>query len=346
MKKLLVTGGCGFIGSNFVRHFYHKHPDCRLVNLDLLTYAGNPDNLSDVVALEKANRHAKRYKFVKGDICDAAFLERFFAEHRFDLVVHFAAESHVDRAIFSDVDFVRTNIVGTRALVEEVRRHPVPNFVHISTDEVYGSIAEGFAAEDSPLLPSNPYAASKAGVDLLIQAYMKTHAFPGVIVRGSNNYGPYQYPEKLIPLAITNLVEGKKVPVHGNGSHVRSWLHVDDFCEAIDLIAHAARPHSIYNVAGDEKTNLQVLEALAKHLKLDLSHSKEFINDRPGSDLRYAPGAGKLKKELGWTNKRSFDSSIGDVVQWYLDHPDWWKKIRRIRGFLDHYERQSKGLWC
>lgn len=345
-KSVLITGGCGFIGSNFVRYFYHKHPECCMVNLDLLTYAGNLENLLDIEQLEASNHNESRYTFIKGDIRDAALLEDLFEKFRFDLLVHFAAESHVDRAIFSDVDFVRTNIEGTRSLVEVARKFSLSCFVHISTDEVYGSIAKGLATEDMPLLPSNPYAASKAGADLLIQAYIKTHGFPAILVRGSNNYGPYQYPEKLIPLAVTNLIEGKNVPIHGDGSHIRSWLHVEDFCEAIDLIAHSSAHFGIYNVAGEEKTNLEVLESLAKHLNLNLGSRKAYINDRPGADLRYAPDCKRLKKELGWANKYSFEYSIGDVVKWYLDNPDWWRNIRLKKGFLDHYERQSKGLWC
>ena len=345
-KSVLITGGCGFIGSNFVRHFYHAHPDYFIVNLDLLSYCGNPENLLDIERLESMDHRQKRYVFVHGDICNVPFMESLFKEYHFDLVIHFAAESHVDRSIFSDVDFVRTNIEGTRALIEAARRYQLPRFIHISTDEVYGSIAKGHAKEEAPLQPSNPYAASKAGVDLLIQAYMKTHAFPAIIVRGSNNYGPYQYPEKLIPLAITNLIEGKKVPIHGNGHHVRSWLHVNDFCRAIDLAAHEAPNFSIYNVAGEEKTNLEVLKLLAKHLKVNLANRKMYINDRPGADERYAPDGGKIKKKLKFGHIHSFERCIGKVVRWYLDNPEWWRNIRLKKGFVDHYERQSKGLWC
>ena len=346
-SRALITGGSGFIGSNFVRYFYHVHPHVRLANLDLLTYAGNPENLRDIEALE-ADRPARerRYHFVEGDICDEALLEKIFSQHQFDLVVHFAAESHVDRSIFNMIHFVRTNIEGTRFLIETARRFQVYRFINISTDEVYGTIAAGLASEATPLSPSNPYSASKAGADLLVSAYMRTHQFPAVIVRGSNNYGPYQYPEKLIPLALTNLIEGKKIPLHGNGRHVRSWLHVQDFCRAVDLVIHRAPNYSVYNVAGEELTNLQVVELLARQLGCDPGASVQYVNDRPGADTRYAVDGTRLQQELGFTRAYTFANAIGDVVQWYLSHPQWWKDIRLKPGFLEHYERQTNGRWC
>lgn len=344
-KTILVTGGCGFIGSNFVRHIYNSYPGYEIVNLDLLTYAGNPENLLDVEIVDSKSGK-KRYHFVKGDICDERFVEDLFSKNNFDLAVHFAAESHVDRSIFNVLHFVRTNIEGTRVLLEQSRKYKIPRFIYISTDEVYGSIPKGYASEDHPLRPSNPYSASKAGADLLIQAYIKTHNFPAIIIRGSNNYGPYQYPEKLIPIAITNVVEGKKIPIHGNGRHKRSWLHVEDFCSAIDLVMHKGRNGDIYNVSGEEKNNLEVLELLTKHLGKDFHSYKECISDRPGADQRYAPDSAKLQQELGWKPKYVFEESIGGVVKWYLDNKDWWRKIRLKKGFSDHYERQSKGQWC
>lgn len=344
-KIILVTGGCGFIGSNFVRHIYNSYPRYEIVNLDLLTYAGNPENLLDVeIADSKSGK--KRYHFVKGDICDEKFVEDLFSKNHFDFIVHFAAESHVDRSIFNVLHFVRTNIEGTRVLLEQSRKYQTPRFIYISTDEVYGSIPKGYASENYPLRPSNPYSASKAGADLLIQAYIKTHNFPAIIIRGSNNYGPYQYPEKLIPIAITNVVEGKKIPIHGAGDHKRSWLHVEDFCSAIDLVMHKGRKGDIYNVSGEEKNNLEVLELLTKHLGKDFRLYKECISDRPGADQRYAPDSTKLQQELGWKPKHIFEDSIGNVVKWYLDNKDWWRKIRLKKGFSDHYERQSKGQWC
>lgn len=344
---VLVTGGCGFIGSNFIRYFYHTHPQAQLTNLDLLTYAGNPENLRDIEAQEATRPpEQRRYCFVQGDICHEPLVEQLFSQHPFDCVIHFAAESHVDRAIFSMVHFVRTNIEGTRVLVEAARRFGTPRFINISTDEVYGTITTGYATESTPLNPSNPYSASKAGADLLVSAYMRTHSFPAIIVRGSNNYGPYQYPEKLIPLAVTNLLEGKKIPLHGNGQHVRSWLHVLDFCRAIDCIAQTAPPYSIYNVSGEEKTNLEVIRELARHLGHDQADCVQRVNDRPGADYRYAVNGTKLRLELGFSHAHAFEDAIGDVVQWYRDHANWWKDIRLKPGFLEHYERQSNGRWC
>lgn len=345
-ENVLITGGYGFIGSNFVRHFYHRHPRARIVNLDLLTYAGNLENLRDIEALEASlPTERRRYQFVQGDICDQNLLNELFQKHRFDLVVHFAAESHVDRSIFNMSDFVRTNIEGTRTLVEASRRHRAKRFINISTDEVYGSIKSGYASEEWLLRPSNPYSASKAGADLLVQAYIRTHDFPAIIIRGSNNYGPYQYPEKLIPLAITNLLEGKKVPVHGYGIHVRSWLHVHDFCRAIDLITHGNPKHRIYNVTGEEKTNHDVLELIARNLGKNIQEQRFHVSDRPGADLRYAVDAGRLEDEFGWRRIHEFDREIGKVVQWYIDRSDWWRHIRLKEGFIQHYERQSKGQW-
>lgn len=346
-RQVLVTGGSGFIGSNFIRYFYHAHPEATIVNLDLLTYAGNPDNLRDIEALQVQLPEAqRRYAFAQGDVCDEPAVERLFAQRRFDLVVHFAAESHVDRSIFNMVHFVRTNIEGTRVLVETSRRHLVPRFIHISTDEVYGSIPHGAATEATLLQPSNPYSASKAGADLLVAAYMRTYRFPAIIVRGTNNYGPFQYPEKLIPLALTNLLEGKPIPVHGQGEHVRSWLHVQDFCRALDLIAQYAPDFSTYNVAGEERNVRQVLATLTNHLRCDLKEHLHFVNDRPGADRRYAADCSKLERELGWTRQHQFEDAIGEIVQWYVTNQAWWKAIRLKPGFLEHYERQSNGRWC
>lgn len=345
--NILITGGAGFIGSNFVRFFYHTHPRTQIVNLDLLSYAGNPDNLRDIeqheLHLENGRR---RYTFVQGDICNESLVDGLFSQYKFDTVFHFAAESHVDRSIFNVLHFVRTNIEGTRSLVEAARKYGTPRFIHVSTDEVYGSIAKGYADEQAPLVPSNPYSASKAGGDLLIQSYIKTHGFPAVIVRGSNNYGPYQYPEKLIPLAITNMLEEKKVPIHGDGMQVRSWLYVNDFCRAVDLIARQAAAGQIYNVAGEEKNNLDVLRILAGHLSKNFESFRHHVKDRPAADMRYAVDGSKLVRELGWKRTHHFEESIGEVVRWYREHDDWWRTIRLKKGFQEHYERQAKGEWC
>ena len=346
-RRVLITGGAGFIGSNFVRFFYHAHPESHIVNYDLLTYAGNPENLADLARVEsQLPDQQRRYRFIQGDVCDEQLLDKVFAEHQFDLVVHFAAESHVDRSIFNMTHFVRTNIDGTRSLIEVVRRHHTPRFVNISTDEVYGTITQGFATEEAPLNPSNPYSASKAGADLLVSAYLRTHRLPAVIIRGSNNYGPYQYPEKLIPLAITNVLEGKPIPVHGDGRHRRSWLHVQDFCRAIDLVAHAAPDGHIYNVAGEERSVLEVISALTRHLGRELAAAKIHVDDRPGADFRYAPDASKLQREFGWSRQHSLEESLAEVVAWYTANEQWWKDIRLKAGFLEHYERQSNGRWC
>lgn len=347
-RSILITGGCGFIGSNFIRYLYKSHPRTKIVNLDVLTYAGNPENLRDIEEQEaKLEESHRRYNFIKGDICDEGLLDQIFSDYKFGLVIHFAAESHVDRSIFNMVHFIRTNIEGTRALIEAARKHEVARFITISTDEVYGSIKEGYATEQWPLHPSNPYSASKGGADLLVQAYIRTHDFPAIIIRGSNNYGPYQYPEKLIPLAITNLLEDKKVPVHGHGFHVRSWLHVDDFCRAIDLVAHGKPKHQIYNVGGEEKTNMEVLELIAQNLGKNLKDWRFHVNDRPGADLRYAIDASRLQTEFGWSLAHNpFEEHISKVVKWYITSCDWWRQIRQKKGFLEHYERQSKGQWC
>lgn len=344
-KKILVTGGCGFIGSNFIRYFYHAYPEAHIINYDLLSYAGNPENLWDIEQAE-AGKSDRRYQFIRGDVCDEHVLDVMFASHQFDLVIHFAAESHVDRSIFNVLHFVRTNVEGTRALIEAARKYRAPRFIHISTDEVYGSIDVGFAPEEAPLRPSNPYSASKASADLLVQSYMKTHGFPAILVRGSNNYGPYQYPEKLIPMSITNLIEDRNIPIHGTGAHARSWLHVEDFCRAIDLIAHQAHLHQTYNVSGEERTNLEVLSLLAGHLNKNFERYRTHVNDRPGADMRYAPDSNKLQREFGWRRQHSFDESVKEVVAWYLNNPEWWRSIRLKKGFIEHYERQAKGEWC
>ncbi len=345
-KNILITGGCGFIGAHFVRYLYNKYPNYHIFNLDLLTYAGNPENLADIEDLEASlEMEKKRYNFVKGNICDEHFIDELFKRYSFDLVVHFAAETHVDRSIFNVSDFVRTNIGGTHSLMETVRRHNTPRFIYISTDEVYGSTSDGVFIEESPLRPSNPYSTSKAGADLMVQSYIKTFRVPAIIVRPSNNYGTHQYPEKLIPLAITNFVEKRKIPVHGSGGHIRSWLHVEDLCSAIDLIAHEAPEFGIYNISGEERTNLEILKLLANFLCLDIDSYVYHVNDRPSADMRYAPDSTKLQKELGWFRKNNLESSMEKIVRWYMDNPVWWQKLKQKKEYLDHYEKQSKAQW-
>ncbi len=343
IKKILICGGSGFIGSNFIRHIYNKYPDYKIFNLDLLTYAGNPENLLDVEQKETAIDSAeKRYNFIHGDICDSALLNSIFDENDFNIVVNFAAESHVDRSFVNVFDFIRTNVEGVRSLVEAARSHKVARFIQISTDEIYGSVPEGFSNEEAPFRPSNPYAASKAAADLLIQSYMRTYRMPALIVRGSNNYGPFQYPEKLIPLAVSNIIECKKVPIHGSGEHKRSWLHVDDFCNAIDIVIHKATDYSIFNVSGEEKSNLEILEIISKNFGGRLEDFKEHTNDRPGADLRYAPDSLKLKSELRWVPNHCVEESLKDIINWYRNNQDWWRKIKSKKDYLDHYERQVK----
>lgn len=345
-KNVLIFGGSGFIGSNFVRFFYHQHPDCSIINFDLLTYAGNPSNLLDLENLEVGlDEKSKRYHFVQGDICDTQLLYSIFKEFKPDLIINFAAESHVDRSIINSYDFTRTNFEGVRSIIETVRKFSSARFIQISTDEVYGDTPSGCSIETSPFRPSNPYAASKASADLLVQSYIRTYSLPAIIIRGSNNFGPYQYPEKFMSLAITNFIENKKIPVHGTGDHVRSWLHVFDFCRAIDLIAWEANDFSIYNVSGEEKSNLEILEILANYFNKNLDNHKEHVGDRPGADFRYAPDSSKLKKELGWKIEYPIKDSINVLISWYVDNHSWWQKLKKSQEFEVHYLKQSKAQY-
>lgn len=336
-KKVLVSGGAGFIGSNFVRHLHQAYPNYRITNLDLLTYSGNKKNLLDL-------EDSDCYTFVQGDICDKNLVETLFKNNSFDVVINFAAESHVDRSLRSSYDFIRTNVVGSHTLIEIAKQFKLPLFVQISTDEVYGDVGSGESTEDAPLNPSSPYSSSKAAADLLIKSYIRSHSLPAIIVRGSNNFGPYQYPEKLIPLTISNFLEKQSVPVHGTGEHVRSWLYVQDFCNAIDLVMHQGRQGEVYNVNGTPKTNLEVLEEIAKNLNLEDSWHEQKIHtsDRPGADLRYAPNSDKIRRELGWAPLRTFENDLRDTVKWYLDNESWWKEIKSTTAFLEHYEKQYR----
>lgn len=334
------------MGSNFVRFLYNKYPSYQIVNFDALTYAGNTDNIRDIEEAEALHPLSdSRYVFLKGDISDTRSIASIFNSYQFDAVVHLAAESHVDRSIQSVVDFIRTNVDGTRILLDAARQQGVPRFIHLSTDEVYGDVLKGHSKENSPLNPSNPYAASKAAGDFLVQSYMRTHHFPAIIVRPSNNYGPYQYPEKLIPLGITNLIEGKKIPIHGNGTHVRSWLHTEDFCSALDIILHKAPVGEIYNIAGIHKTNLEILGLVADRFGKKLERHLTFTPDRPGADMRYAPDASKLKRDLGWKPQHDPQTAVPFVVDWYLKNDFWWRKIRKTPAFIDQYQKQSRGRW-
>ncbi len=319
MKNLLVTGGCGFIGSNFIRLMLEKHPDVRIINLDKLTYAGNPDNLKDI-------EDNPNYAFVKGDICDPGVVRA--AMKKADTVVHFAAESHVDRSIEDGSVFVKTNVLGTNTLLQAAQELGVKRFLHVSTDEVYGSIVKGSFVETDILTPSSPYSASKAGSDLLALSYHTTHKLPVVVTRCTNNYGPYQFPEKLIPLFVTNLLQGKRVPVYGSGLNVRDWIYVLDHCKAIDFVLQHGTEGEVYNIGGGaERTNLEITRSILKLLDKD-EHMIEYVRDRPGHDLRYSLDCSKLKA-LGWRPEHDFDKALELTVKWYVDNAWWWEKLKR-----------------
>jgi dTDP-glucose 4,6-dehydratase len=338
--KLLVTGGAGFIGSNFIRHFLEAHSDSSILNLDKLTYAGNLENLAEL-------QPAPNYQFLRGDIGDAALLDKLFQE-RFDAVVHFAAETHVDRSIAGAREFVQTNVLGTFTLLDAARRHQVPRFLHVGTDEVYGSMKPGeFAHEGSMLEPNSPYAASKAGADLLVRSFWQTYGYPVLTTRCSNNYGPYQFPEKLLPLMISNALEGKKLPVYGDGLNERDWIFVEDHCRAIDRVLEAGRPGEVYNIGyGRPVANLEIIRRLLALLgrSEDLI---EYVKDRPGHDRRYALSTGKIERELGWKPAVDLDEGLRLTVEWYRSHPDW---LARVRGgeyqayYEKHYTRRTDFL--
>ena len=329
--RLLVTGGAGFIGSNFVRYFLAAHPESFILNLDKLTYAGNLENLSDVDP-------ASNYRFVRGDIGDAALVEQFL-ESPPDAVVHFAAETHVDRSIAGAREFVVTNVLGTYTLLDAARRSKVPRFLYVSTDEVYGSMKPGeWAREDSMLEPNSPYAASKAAADLLARSFWQTYRFPVLTTRCSNNYGPYQFPEKLIPLMIANALEGKKLPVYGDGLNERDWIFVEDHCRALDRVLECGRPGEIYNIGfGQPVTNLDIVRSLLP--LLDRSQDLiEFVKDRPGHDRRYALDTGKIRDELGWQPRVRLEEGLKSTVEWYRSHSDWMEGVRG-GDYRTYYER-------
>ena len=334
-KKIFITGGAGFIGSNFIHYILKKYSRYQVINLDALTYAGNLNNLKDI---EKESR----YKFIKGDICDKKLVDRIFKEEKPDFVVNFAAETHVDRSILEPEVFTRTNILGTQILLEAAKKYGVEKFEYISTDEVYGSIKKEKFKETDILLPNSPYSASKAGADLLARAYYKTFGLPVLITRSSNNFGPYQYPEKLIPFFITNLLENKKVPLYGDGLNVRDWIYVLDNCEAIDLVLHRGKEGEIYNIGGgNEKTNLEITKLILEELEKDESYI-EYVKDRPGHDFRYAVDIGKIR-HLGWKSKYKFAEALKETIKWYQNNRWWWEKIKSGE-YLKYYKKQYKNL--
>ncbi len=317
--KILVTGGAGFIGSNFVRYFLEQNPDDSIINLDKLTYAGNLDNIVDL----KGN---SRHQFVCGDISDQVLVDQLSAET--DAIIHFAAETHVDRSIVNPEVFIQTNIYGTLVLLEASKKHCHRRFIHISTDEVYGSCPEGDFREENILTPSSPYSASKASSDLLVLSYYKTYGLPTIITRCSNNYGPYQFPEKLIPLMISNALEDKALPVYGDGLYIRDWLYVLDHCEAINQVFHRGEVGEIYNVGSENgKTNLDIVQFILNALGKPVSLI-QHVKDRPGHDRRYAVNPEKIQKELGWKSVYSLESALEETIHWYCKHTDWWTRVK------------------
>lgn len=332
MMKVLITGGAGFIGGNFVHHMVNKYPEYDIVNLDLLTYAGNLETCKPV-------ENKPNYKFVRGDIADRKFIMDLFAKEKFDIVVNFAAESHVDRSISDPGIFVQTNVLGTQVLLDASREYGVKRYHQVSTDEVYGDLPldrpDLFFTETTPLHTSSPYSSSKASADLFVLAYYRTYGLPVTISRCSNNYGPYHFPEKLIPLMISRALADEELPVYGKGENVRDWLHVADHCAAIDLIIHDGKVGEVYNVGGhNERTNLQVVQTILKALGKPESLIK-YVTDRPGHDLRYAIDPTKLETELGWKPQYTFDTGIQQTIQWYLDNKEWWQNI--LSGEYEKY---------
>ena len=328
--KVLVTDGADFIGSNFIRHIRQEHPDWEVTNLDKLTYAGNLENLKEI-------QDQPGYHFVKGDIADRKLVDELLSQE-FDVIVNFAAESHVDRSILDASPFIEPNIKGTQILLEGARQYKVARFVQVSTDEVYGSTEKGKFTEKSPLAPNSPYSASKTAADLLCHAYWKSYQLPVMITRCSNNLGPFQFPEKLIPLAITNVLENKPIPVYGDGLNVRDWIYVEDHCRALDTVLQKGKPGEVYNIgANEEKTNLELI-----HRLLDImGKSRElitFVADRPGHDRRYALDITKISTELGWKPAYSFEKALSATVDWYINNEAWWRKIKSGE-YAKYYER-------
>lgn len=330
--NLLITGGAGFIGSNLVRYILQKHPDHVVVNVDKLTYAGNLENLEDC-------EQSPNYRFLRGDIADGVLMKSVFQGNEIDAVINCAAESHVDRSIMGASEFVRTNVVGTNVLLDLAKEFPLKKFIQISTDEVYGSLGPtGEFTEETPLHPNSPYSASKAAADLLGLSYHHTFGIPVVVTRCSNNYGPYQFPEKLIPLMIANALQNKPLPVYGDGLNVRDWIYVEDHCQAIDVVLQKGRAGEVYNIGGDsERKNIDIVLQILRHLEKPESLIG-FVKDRPGHDLRYAIDFSKLRKELGWQPRRTFEQGLSETIEWYLEHQSWWKRI--ISGKYQAYYKK------
>ena len=335
MKKYFVTGGCGFIGSNFVRYILNNDESAIIINLDKLTYAGNPNNLADF-------KNSERYIFYHGDICDANIVKSIFKKYKPNYLINFAAESHVDRSIGKPDDFIQTDIFGTFTLLETSREFGLDRFIQISTDEVYGSIEKGSFSETDALMPRNPYSASKAGADRLSYSYFATYNIPVVITRASNNYGPYQFPEKLIPLFVTNALEDKKLPVYGDGRNVRDWLYVEDHCDAIQYILEKGNVGEIYNIGGgNELTNIEITNLILKETNKSES-LKKFVQDRLGHDRRYSLKCEKLCN-IGWQPKHNFKKAMKFTIDWYKQNNEWWKPLKSGKYF-EYYKEHYKEL--
>ena len=335
MKNILITGGAGFIGSNFINHVLNERDDYNVVNLDKLTYAGNLENL-------KLTEAKKNYHFIKGDIANSDLVNYIFEKHQIKFVINFAAESHVDRSILGSEIFYRTNVIGTNVLLETARRYEVEKFIQISTDEVYGSLGlEGLFTEKTPLSPNSPYSSSKAAADMMALSFHHTYGMPVVITRCSNNYGQYQFPEKLIPLMIINALNNKKLPVYGDGMNVRDWIYVIDHNKAIDIVFEKGKAGEVYNIgANNEMPNIEIVKLILKHLKKS-EDLVEFVKDRPGHDRRYAIDTTKIKMELKWKPEYTFESAIQDTIEWYIKNRNWWESV--ISGeYQNYYNLQYK----
>jgi dTDP-glucose 4,6-dehydratase len=337
MRTILVTGAAGFIGSNFVRMLHNRRENVKIIAFDKLTYAGNLANLEGLL-------NDSRVTFVKGDICDADLVAGVWDDHGVTEIVHFAAESHVDRSIMGSGPFVQTNVVGTQVLLDVARAKNVTKYLQVSTDEVYGTLPEDKPeikfTEETPLQPNSPYSASKAAGDCLVRSYFHTFHMPVLTTRCSNNYGPYHFPEKMIPLFVTNLMEGKQVPLYGDGMNIRDWLYVEDHCDAIWTVLNKGRFGEVYNVGGNnELTNRQITETILREMGKKWDESVQYVKDRPGHDRRYAIDASKIKRELGWEPKRRFDEAIRTTIRWYREHESWWRAIKS-GDYLKYYDQQ------
>jgi len=331
LKKILVTGGAGFIGSNFIRYMLKKHKDYKVLNLDKLTYAGNLDNLRDV-------ENNPNYDFIRGDICDVNLVDDI-VKNNVDTIINFAAETHVDRSIEDPSEFMRTDFQGVYVLLEAARKYNISKFIQISTDEVYGTAYEGFFKEEDNLKPRNPYSVGKLAGERLAYSYFATHNVPVVITRASNNFGPYQYPEKFIPLFITNALEEKLLPLYGDGSQIRDWIYVIDHCKAIDMLLEKGEVGEVYNIAtGNLIQNIEIAKRIVNILDIPESMIKS-VTDRPGHDIRYALDFNKIQR-LGWKPSRDFENNFEDTVKWYVDNRSWWKKIKNSKEYKRYYEKQ------